>query len=147
MWKKAVALSLLTVFMFMVTTDINAISTESKELPPISEYGTTLFTQFTNHTTTTLTLPSGQASATARFVGYAGITTKVTITMTLQKKGFLGFWWSDETSWTQTFHNYNATMNRKHSVSSGTYRIKAVYTAYGGSASETLTEYSGTIDC
>ena len=36
-------------------------------------------------------------------------------------------------------------MNRKHSVSDGTYKVKAEYVAYSGSKSETVTDYSNEV--
>lgn len=63
-------------------------SAESMSTEQVLEAKIVLYNQFTNNTGTLLSLPSGQASATAKFVGYPGTTTKVTITMTLQKQGF-----------------------------------------------------------
>ena len=136
MWKKAIAV---LVSMVLLCTSFLCVSAQSVS-PDDSEVAPLL--QFTQNTTTILTVSGGQASATASFSGYKGTTTKVVITMTLQKKGFLGLWWSDETSWTETFNSYNASMNRKHSVSDGTYKVKAEYVAYSGSKNETVTDYS-----
>lgn len=143
MWKKIIGLMLSVVCVFSAMVNVSAQGLESvaeQYEPPIH-----VNMAYTKSTATTLAVSSGQASASARFTGYPGTTTKVSITMTLQKKGLLGLWWSDESSWTETFNYYNATMNRSANVSSGTYRVKAVYTAYSGANSETITEYSGNV--
>ncbi|HOB19355.1 MAG TPA: hypothetical protein PKO35_01460 [Candidatus Atribacteria bacterium] len=86
---------------------------------------------------------SGTAYCAAVFDGYPGITTKVTITMTLQKKGFLGLWWTEVATWTDTFYKpYASVQHNYYGLSGGTYRVKGVYTAYSGSNSETHTAYS-----
>ena len=143
MWKKIIGLMLSVVCVFSAMVNVSAQGIESaaeQYEPPIH-----VNMAYTKSTRADLTISYGQASATAVFYGYNGITTKVTITMTLQKKGLLGLWWSDELSWTETFNYYNATMNRNTGVSGGTYRVKAVYTAYSGTNSETITEYSGNV--
>ena len=139
MWKKVIAV-LVSVTLFCTLffcVSAQTFSSYNAEIAP--------FSQFTKNTTTILVISGGQASAAASFSGYKGTTTKVVITMTLQKKGFLGLWWSDEASWTETFNSYNASMNRKHSVSDGTYKVKAEYVAYSGSKSETVTDYSNEV--
>ncbi|MHB8963625.1 MAG: hypothetical protein ACYC5K_10790 [Saccharofermentanales bacterium] len=60
------------------------------------------------------------------------------------EKRFLLFWITEE-NWTQTFYSYSGSMVRQIDVSGGTYRVKAVYTAYSGSVSETFTGYSANV--
>ena len=68
------------------------------------------------------------------------------ITMTLQKKGgFLNLFWNDVATWSQTFYNYKGVLSKSHNVSDGTYRIRAVYVAYKGADSETITENSSNV--
>ena len=102
---------------------------------------------YISDTTTTLSISgSGVATCTAKITGYSGTTTKVQITVTLQKKGgFLNLFWTDVTQWSQTFDNYYGTLSKSYNVSSGTYRIRAVYVAYKGSDSETITAYSSEV--
>lgn len=98
---------------------------------------------YTNDTLTALSISgSGVATGTAKITGYSGTTTKITITMYLEKKGFLGLFWSETASWTQTFNDYKGALSKSYNVSGGTYRIRAVYIAYKGTASETITAYS-----
>ena len=139
MWKKVIAVlvSVTLLCTSFLCVSAQTVSSDNAEIAPLL--------QFTKNTTTILVISGGQASAAASFSGYKGTTTKVVITMTLQKKGFLGLWWSDEASWTETFNSYNASMNRKHSVSDGTYKVKAEYVAYSGSKSETVTDYSNEV--
>lgn len=136
MWKKAIAVLVSVVLLCTSFLCVSAqtVSSGDSEIAPLLQY--------TKSFKTALSISGGQASATANLKGYNGNTTKIVITMTLQKKGLLGLWWSDEASWTETFYSYNASMNRKHSVSDGTYKVKAEYVAYSGSKSETVTDYS-----
>ena len=138
MWKKAVSLMLVAVLVLSAATVVSAQSIDTAEQAPVPTR-----MAYISSTNTSLTISSGQASAYARLIGYPGTTTKISITMTLQKQGFLGLYWSDVTGWSDTFYSSTATMSRTHSgLSGGTYRLKAVYTAYSGNASETVTEYS-----
>jgi len=109
--------------------------------------GVTVFYAYTHSTNTILSIPSsGTATAYASLQGYQGITTKVEITMTLQKKGGLfNLFWNDVTTWSQSFNSHSGTLSKQHNVSSGTYRVKAIYKAYSGNNSETNTSYSGEV--
>lgn len=93
---------------------------------------------------TSLSISSGNASCTAKLTGISGKTTKVTITMTLEKKVL--FWWSEKETWTQTFNSKNGTLSKTYSgADSGTYRITAEYIAYGTSGSETINDISAEV--
>ena len=93
---------------------------------------------------TTLGISNGTASCTAKLIGVSGKTTKVTITMTLEKK--ILFWWSEKETWTQTFNSKNGTLSKTYSVAdSGTYRITAEYVAYSSSGSETINDTSAEV--
>jgi hypothetical protein len=102
----------------------------------------TLYMAYTRSTTQSLSISGGQAVATASITGYPSTTTKVKITLYLEKRGLLGLYWTTTESWSQTFNNYSGTLCKTYSVSSGTYRVRAVYVAYSGSSSETITGYS-----
>ena len=96
---------------------------------------------YTNYTFTGLDITtSGVAYCLADVEGYDGITTKVHIKMTLQKHTVL--WWSNQETWEGTFYDVVGTLNEVVSVGKGTYRVKAVYTVYSGSASEEITSTS-----
>jgi len=99
---------------------------------------------YINSTTTILGISSGQASSYASIICYSTVT-KVSITMHLEKKGFLGLYWTTVASWSQTFNSSSGSLSKPYSVSGGTYRVRADYAAYNGSASETYTEYSSEV--
>lgn len=93
-----------------------------------------------------LLLTGGQASCKSTLTGKNGTTTKIEITMTLQKKALL--WWESEGTWSGTYNTYYGTLRiTKAAVESGTYRIKTVYKVYSGSDSETITAYSSEKKC
>ena len=98
---------------------------------------------YTQSTYTNLSIDSDEALCYASLTGYEGVTTRIDITIYLQKRVL--FFWTTDTSWSDTFYDYEASMYQLHLVSSGTYRVKAVYVAYSGSNSETITEYSPTV--
>ena len=81
---------------------------------------------------------NGTADCVADIIGYPGTTTKVDIEMKLQKRVLLLFW-TDEYTWKQTFNSYTGTLSKTVTVSSGTYRVQANYTAYSGSNTEKTT--------
>lgn len=96
---------------------------------------------YTSFTAQNIYISNGQIACHGEAEGYPGTTTKVTITLYLQKKTL--FWWSDEEEWSFTYQNYRGSLTGKTSMpESGTYRTKAVYTVYSGSSSETITGYS-----
>ena len=93
---------------------------------------------YTNYTATAMTLTtSGVAYCTASAEGYDGITTKIHIEMKLQKYTVL--WWSAVETWEGTFYGVDAILSEAANISSGKYRVKAVYTVYSGSNSEKIT--------
>lgn len=98
---------------------------------------------YTQYTYTTLSIASGVANANATLMGYSGLTTSVSITMYLEKK--ILWWWSIQETWSQTFTGYSGTLFKSLGVSGGTYRVRAVYVAYNGNNSETLTGMSGDV--
>ena len=93
---------------------------------------------YTNFTATGMTLTTnGVALCSAHAEGYDGITTKIHIEMKLQKHTVL--WWSAVETWEGTFYGVDAILSESANISSGKYRVKAVYTVYSGSNSEEIT--------
>jgi len=94
--------------------------------------------------TTSISVSGGQASCTGSIVGYYGTTTKVEITLYLERKTASGSTWTTYASDPkQTFNSFTGMYTMKKSVISGyQYRVRAVYTAWAGTKSETLTGYS-----
>jgi len=100
---------------------------------------------YINDTVTSIGISGGKAICVGNLTGYQGTTTKVEITLTLQRK------LASSSSWTnyydhpkQTFNDYCGTASFSKDIVSGyEYRTKAVYVAYAGTKSETHTAYSG----
>lgn len=149
MWKKTVGFILSLAMLFMFITGVCAAENNPQKV----DTSPTRFIEkdiriaplfaYTQSTYTSLAIDSGNAWCYASLTGYEGITSRIDITIYLQKR-FLLFWTTD-TTWSGTFYDYEAYMYELRTVPGGTYRVKAVYVAYDGSASETITEYSATV--
>ncbi len=88
----------------------------------------------------------GVANCFASFDAYPEVT-KFNIKMYLEKKGFLGLYWSEVESTSHTFYVTSDVCERNWNFDgNGRYRVRAVYTAYCGTDSETITGYSGELD-
>ena len=100
---------------------------------------------YTNATQTLIGISGSKATCIGSLTGYQGITTKVEITLTLQRKLSSSSTWSDYYNHPkQTFNDYRGTATCTKDIVRGyQYRTKAVYTAWSGTKSETFTEYSG----
>jgi hypothetical protein len=98
-------------------------------------------------TATSISISGGQASCTGSITGYNGTTTKVVITLYLERKLASSSTWSTYASDpSQTFNSFYGQYTMKKSVVKGyQYRVRAVYKAYAGSNSETLTGYSSVV--
>jgi len=112
---------------------------EAYDPPPQTRFS------FINSTDTVISISSGQARCTGSITGYQGITTKVEITLTLQRKLASSSTWTDYYNHPkQTFNSYRGTATFTKDIVKGyQYRTKAVYTAWAGTKSETTTQYSG----
>lgn len=99
---------------------------------------------YTSSIKATLSDLSGKAVCTGSVTGYNGTTTKIKITMTLQKKTLL--WWSEVEEWTTTVSSYKTTLEKTATVDSGKHRVKVEAIVYSGSNSETITVYSSTVE-
>lgn len=95
---------------------------------------------YTAITTVALNIDNGVAICSANLEGYEGITTKVSVDMTLQKKTL--WWWSEVQTWHTTCYDCFVICEESTTVGSGTYRVKAEFIAYSGTASESITSYS-----
>ena len=92
-----------------------------------------------------LVISSGTAKCSSNCIGTSDVV-KVSIEQTLQK--FWGLWiWNDvdNASWTKTSNGASvAVEGTKSGLSSGTYRLKSVFTLTSSSGkTETITIYSG----
>ncbi len=94
---------------------------------------------YINGTETTFDLGTFSCSATGDICG-TGAVTKVKIKLQLQKEND-GVWSTVET-WEKTFSGISGELSGSTSISPfSTYRLKATYTAYTSSDSESLTAY------
>ena len=101
---------------------------------------------YINTTLTTLTISSGQANSEGSISGYYGVTTKVTVALHLERKTASASTWTTIASGSKTTNGCVGAHQLKTAVSKGyQYRVRAVYTAYSGTKSETLTSYSGVV--
>ena len=100
---------------------------------------------YTKMLETRLSISAKKAIVSCSAIGYTGITTKVEITATLEKKVLL--WWSDVQTWSGVYYSYQGRIDKELSVASGKYRVKAVYKVYSGSSYETITAYSTEVSC
>jgi len=101
---------------------------------------------YINTTTTTLSISGGQAICEGLVVGYSGTTTKVTIALYLERKLASSSTWLPFANGSKSFDNYYGAYQLKVPVDKGyQYRVRAVYTAYSGKNSESLTAYSGVV--
>ena len=73
--------------------------------------------------------------------GFSGVTSRITVKATLEKKMLFGLWWSDVDEWTQSSNNYTEAFEFNKSVGSGTYRCTFVVTVEGsGGSADVYTE-------
>ena len=144
MTKKTVCLLLTALFLFFSGAFSASAADEARLSAESAGPSTPTRLSYISATYTAIRIVSGTATCTASVEGYRDRVTSVKIEMTLQKRVLLLFW-SDEVTWSQTYPTYHGEMQKTASVSSGTYRTKAVYTAYAGSASETVTGESPSV--
>ena len=130
MTKRITSLVLAILLLFTGSVAVSA-ATGEETVQPLYDY--------TSSTSVNLSVSNDTAYCTAQLIGYAS-TTKIVITMTLQKKTLL--WWSEVDSWTTTYNDNVAMMSKSCSVGSGKYRVKSKFVVYCGSDSETITSYS-----
>ena len=68
-------------------------------------------------------------------IGYSNVTSRITVNVTLEKKGLLGLWWSDVDEWTASSTYATDTFEFTKSVGSGTYRCTFEVTVEGSGGS------------
>ena len=92
-----------------------------------------------------LTISSGGvAEATGKIVGLAGVTTKTTVHLYLQR--YEGGEWVDVADWISSNDAVNTTLIKTKSVDNGyTYSAKASFYAYCGSDYERVVRYSSEV--
>lgn len=68
-------------------------------------------------------------------IGYSGVTSRISVKATLEKKAFLGLWWSDVDEWTASSTNATETFEFTKDVGNGTYRCTFEVTVEGSGGS------------
>ena len=100
---------------------------------------------YTKTVTSTLTLSGSTANCSSTVVGSSGVTTKIVITQSLQKKNSSGSWTNSKTATSNAINSYKGSFSKSYSgLAKGTYRVKTTATVYAGNKSETVTSYSST---
>lgn len=90
--------------------------------------------------TAALSITSGTATASAGLNGIPGVTTKMTATVQLQKR--VNGTWTTIGLWNASTTTNVLSTSRSFSVSSGTYRVYAMFYAYSGNSSEFISATS-----
>ena len=127
MLKKILALVMCVVMLCATGLIASAETTENQVQPRYS---------YTNIISATLTKSNGKALCVGNVSGYNGTTTKIVMTMTLQKKTLL--WWSEVQEWTVTANSHAAAISKTVAVDSGTHRVKVEAKVYAGSNYENV---------
>ncbi|MBQ8193936.1 MAG: hypothetical protein IJZ47_01090 [Oscillospiraceae bacterium] len=93
--------------------------------------------------TSSLVISGTTATCTSTYKDDSGSTTKIVITQTLEKDGFLWTWETIGGTRTKTVNGSTATLTGKVSnLESGTYRVKTVFEVTADGETETITVYS-----
>ena len=82
----------------------------------------------------------GTAYCLADAEGYDGITTKIHIQMTLQRS--IRRRWTDIATWEGTFYDVVGALSETTTTTTGTHRVKAIFTVYSGSDYEVIENIS-----
>lgn len=135
MFRKILALVMCLVLMCGTGLMASAETAENQVQPRYS---------YTRGISATLANSGGKALCVGDVNGYNGTTTKIVVTMTLQKKTLL--WWSKVDEWTTTANTYMASISKTVAVDSGTHRVKVEATVYSGSNSEEVSCTSKTYE-
>lgn len=131
-------LTVLVMVFCMSAVTYAEVPTTGLEKPEFEEPGITPQYDYINSCIASLNISGGTAYCEVDIKG--NHVNKTTITITLQKKTLL--WWSTEKEWTVTSYTINTNAIKTASVGSGTYRVKAEISVYGGTTTESTTIYS-----
>ena len=90
-----------------------------------------------------LYISSNVATCTSEYSDRTGSTTKVEITQTLEKQGFLWIWGTYAGEWTKTTNGSSAALSNKvYNLESGKYRVKSVFEVTENGVTKAYTVYS-----
>ncbi|MFQ9893489.1 MAG: hypothetical protein ACLRWH_10065 [Emergencia sp.] len=136
--KKKVCMLCMILCIAVVGSCVSVYGAEAEDpgIEPYAEYYLQVSTQ--------VKITGGTATATANIIGKAGLTTKLSTQLYLQR--YSGRGWITVASWSESANRSVLTLEKTKAVPKGyKYRTKAVFTAYAGTKSETRTRYSGTL--
>lgn len=98
---------------------------------------------YTSCCSSTLFISGKTATCESDATGYYGETTKIVIDQTLQKYNNSTGKWTSVATWSETDYAFIGTAtNTKSGLSSGSYRLKTVFSVYAGVNYEQITVYS-----
>jgi len=139
--KKVISGILCLVFLVFGAISAQATAVSSADL--VDQNDPPMRLAYINTTVTNLVISSGQATSEGLASGYSGVTTKVTVALYLERKTASASTWTTIASGSKTTNGHVGAHQLKTSVGTGyQYRVRAVYTAWSGTKSETLTSYS-----
>ena len=91
----------------------------------------------------TLDISSTTATCKSTFIDGTEITTRIKITQTLEKQGFLWTWSTYAGEWTKTTYGSSAALSNKvYNLESGKYRVKTVFSVTVDGDTTDYTVYS-----
>lgn len=131
------------VFVAMSAVSVNATAS----VVPTSEiiYSVSPYYETTSDAVSTLTVSGTTAKCESKLIGHSNVTS-IKVEQTLEKHSGWFWIWNDVdgASWTKTVNTNTIRLsNTKTGLSSGTYRLKSVFTLTNSSGkTETITVYS-----
>ena len=132
MRKRILSLTVVTfLLLFVFAVPVAAAENEAREEPVVVQRLT--YIQFAS---TGLSITNNIAYVDVEMLGYSNVT-KVEIEGALQKR-VLGLVWSNVLTFSGTYKGNYGYGEIEVPVSSGTYRVIATYTAYSGTAKESV---------
>ena len=140
-FKKCLAF-LLSAFMMLSSTGISA---SAETTTSVSNEGIAPAYEYADTAKSLLSISANSAECTSTCISSSSNVVKVSVEQTLQV--YWGLWvWNDVNGakWSATNNdNYISTVHTKSGLSSGTYRVKSVFTLTSSSGeTETITIYS-----
>ena len=134
--KRFVGILLAIISLFSVSAFALEVDAGVSEVMPCYEY--------VRKATASLDISGGTADASAKVMGYPGTTTRIYITMYLQRNEDGA--WKTVKSWSGSSSSYSFELNKSAGVESGyTYRVRASCQVYAGTDCEYVTAYSAEV--
>ena len=136
---KGLQICLLVTMLALLTAMVSGVAFAADLEQPEGEVDTEEYS-YAGVPTVALSITNGTATASAGLSGIQGVTTKMTATVQLQKK--VNGTWTTVGLWNASTTTNTLSTSRSFSVSSGTYRVYAMFYAYSRSACEFISATS-----